>query len=250
MTALSRSFRSRSWVFTPWVPAPGRPGDGGEPDTEDDALAGRDSDRSRDVPESDCDCDAASCDSSEPELFVIVRDADAELVSASVASFTTTCASLYPSRSAVSDTSDTASASSRLPLSHRSMATSRSTVAARSRTETRCGRDANCFSPGAAAAAFAAIRASASAAAASFSDGDCEGGCDGRDPPLIRIDVPDLALETLEDGPELPLAPPACAGWCPASPPKASGGEYLVIRLLIPIPSGLGGNDPDGETPD
>ena len=103
--------------------------------------------------------------------------------SASAASFATTCASLYPSLSAVNDTSDTDSASSLLPLSQRSMATSPRTVAARSSTETRCADVANRFSPG-------------DAAAASFSDGDCDGNGSAASPEP----PPDRALETLDDG--------------------------------------------------
>ena len=119
-----------------------------------------------------------------------------EHASASAASFATACASLYPSLSAVNDTSDTDSASSFLPLSHRSMATSLRTVAARSSTETRCADVANRFSPGDAAAATCATRASANAAAASFSDGDCDGNGSAASPEP----PPDRALETLDDG--------------------------------------------------
>ena len=117
-----------------------------------------------------------------------------EHASASAASFATACASLYPSLSAVNDTSDTDSASSLLPLSHRSMATSLRTVAARSSTETRCADVANRFSPGDAAAAACATRASANAA--SFSDGDCDGNGSAASPEP----PPDRALETLDDG--------------------------------------------------
>ena len=125
-----------------------------------------------------------------------------EHASASAASFATACASLYPSLSAVNDTSDTDSASSFLPLSHRSMATSLRTVAARSSTETRCAALAKRFSPGAAAAAACATRANANAAAASFSDGDCDGARDAPAPSASPEPPPppDRALETLDDG--------------------------------------------------
>mmetsp|Transcript_6022 Transcript_6022/g.23174 ORF Transcript_6022/g.23174 Transcript_6022/m.23174 type:complete len:512 (-) Transcript_6022:889-2424(-) len=219
LTARSRSLRRRSGVFDEFFFCEPRgsgsvivepPPDcdeeedrlgihGGDPDElPDDALAGRDAQSPPPPPPDDRDESDMSDSRTFRESPPPPPGLHAYAASASAASFATACASLYPSLSAVNDTSDTESASSRLPLSQRSMATSLRTVAARSSTETRCAGVAKRFSPGAAAAAAAATRASAIAAAASFSDGDCDGRGSASNRP--EPPAPDRALETLDDG--------------------------------------------------